>query len=190
MIVIVGVGALGSHVAQFLRDRKEKIKVVDFDRVEQKNIRSQFHTKMGLGMNKASALQRAMQGMFGVEIEYVPHKLTPLNVCAICKGAKLVIDCTDNFATRDSIKIHCGVESIPCLHGALSADGTFAQVLWSEDFKPDPEGKDGAATCEDGRHLPFYAIAAGQIAQVAQTFLDTGRKSSLQLSTGGMLRIA
>lgn len=189
VIVIVGAGALGSHVAMLLRNVKENLKVVDFDRVEQKNIQAQFHTKMGLSMNKAAALGRALQGMFGVQISTIPHKLTKDNVASIMDGARLVIDCTDNIAARKVIQDYCR-RRIPCLHGALSADGTFGQVIWSDHrFVPDPEGKDGAPTCEDGEHLPFFVLVASHMALAAQSFLEKGKKYSLQVSPMGIIRM-
>ena len=56
MIVITGVGALGSHLVQFIRNEKTAIRVVDFDRVEQKNVLSQFYGRPGVGKNKVLAL--------------------------------------------------------------------------------------------------------------------------------------
>lgn len=188
MITIVGAGALGSHVALFLRN-VDSLSVIDFDKVEQKNIQSQFHSKMGLRKNKVSALQQAMQGMFGVGIKSFPHKLTDDNAEQLLKSAEIVIDCTDNIAAREVIKNWtCGLD-IPCLHCCLSAGGDFARIIWSEDFVPDAEGVEGEATCEDGEQLPFFATAAGLIAQEIQRFVETGKKQSFQLSPAGMLRL-
>ena len=74
-VVIVGVGALGSHLVLLARNWSAKLKLVDFDRVEQKNTQAQFHSKMGLGRNKAQALGQAMQGMFGLKVDSLPRKL-------------------------------------------------------------------------------------------------------------------
>lgn len=181
-VVIVGAGALGSHLVLIARNWPHPLKVVDFDKVEQKNILSQFHTKMGLGRNKAQALQQAMQGMFGTKIEVVPHRLTPDNAEAVLGGAVLVIDCTDNAAARRTIKDFVRKEGIPCLHGCLSAAGDFARIVWDEYFQEDEEGAEGAATCENGDNLPFHALAASQIAVNAQIFLKTGVKRSTMLT--------
>lgn len=190
MIVIIGAGALGSHVALFLRNENVPITVVDFDRVEQKNILAQFHTKMGLRKNKAKALQQSLAGLFDAHIYPVPHKLTIDNVDTVLDDASLVIDCTDNIEARNLIQGFVTDVDTPCLHGALSADGTFARVMWAEDFVADAEGEDGEATCIDGEHLPFFAAAAAYLAIEAQRFLATGKKQSFQLTPAGLVRLA
>lgn len=188
-IVIVGVGALGSHVALLARNWKVQLCVVDFDRIEQKNTQAQFHSKMGLGKNKAQALQQALQGLFGVKVEAIPHKLTDDNATVLSPSA-LVIDCTDNAAARRVIQKHVRKHKIPCLHGALSADGTFGRIVWDELFVADEEGKAGQATCEDGEQLPMFALAAAQVAVAAQRFLKDGTRQSFQVLPSGITRIA
>ena len=58
-VIVVGVGALGSHVVQLLRNADATIRVIDFDKVEQKNVASQFHGKPGAsgkaGVHRAQA---------------------------------------------------------------------------------------------------------------------------------------
>ncbi len=190
MIVIIGVGALGSHVALLLRNVKHNIKVVDFDKVEQKNTQAQFHTKMGLRRNKAVALAQAMQGMFGITIEAVPHKLELDNAKQVIGRPELLIDCTDNIKTRRLIACYADTQGVPCLHGALSADGTFGRIMWSEEFVADAEGEEGEATCEGGEALPFFALAAAVMAGEVQSFLKTKKKRSFQVTPSGITRLA
>ena len=196
-VVIVGAGALGSHVVLLARNWDARITIIDHDRVEQKNVQSQFHTKMALRKNKAQALGQAMQGMFGKKLRVVPHKLTTDNVVQLLntpEGAHepedhLVIDCTDNIEARLLIQKHCDFWGIPCLHGCLAATGDFVRIIWSEHFKPDPEGFEGEATCEGGEQLPFYAVAGGLITMVAQQFLDEGKRVNLQATPFGVIRL-
>lgn len=189
-VIIIGVGQLGSHVLLFGRNWDATLKVVDFDKVEMKNTQSQFHTKMGLRRNKTQALQQAMLGMFSVRIETVPHKLTADNAEQILGGATLVIDATDNIAARQVIQTFVRAHKLPCVHGALDANGTFGRVVWDKHFKADAEGAEGEATCEDGETLPFGAMVAAQLAVAAQRFLDHGEKHSFQISPAGTQRIA
>lgn len=185
-IVIVGLGALGSHVAQALRNLKGGLKLIDFDKVEQKNTLAQFHSNMSLRRNKAQALAQAMQGLWGIKVEAIPHKLTDDNAKALLGGAGLVIDCTDNIAARDCMMRFCKAAGIPLLHGAMAADGSFARVIWTEWFVPDAESGAGA-TCEDGENLPFHLLVGGVAAQAAKTFLAKGRKVNYQVTPGGVL---
>ena len=189
-VVIVGAGALGSHVLMLARNWTVDLKVIDGDKVEQKNMQSQFHTKMGLRRNKAVSLKQAMLGLFGHTRLYpVPHYLGKGNEDVLLRDAALVIDCTDNIKARSLIQSHCKEHQIPCLHGCLSADGSFARVLWTEHFVADPEGEEGEATCEDGENLPFHGLAGALIAQVAQVFLREGRKQGFQLTGSSLVRL-
>jgi len=128
-VIIVGAGALGSHVILCGRNWPNPIRVVDFDRVEMKNTQAQFHSRMGMSRNKVQALQQAMQGMWGLKIEGIPHKLTLDNVGTVLGDAALVLDCTDNIEARQTIQGYVRAKGIPCLHGALSADGSFGRII-------------------------------------------------------------
>lgn len=188
-IVIIGVGALGSHLVLFGRNWKQGLKVVDFDKIESKNTMSQFHTNQSKGRNKVQALQQAMQGMFGIKIEVVPYKLREDNVHVILGGAGLIVDCTDNAEARRIIQGFAKANDTPCVHGALSASGDFARIVWTEKFVLDEEDAPGQATCEDGENLPFHGLAASQLAVVVQLFLRTGTKRNFQISPVGAIRL-
>jgi len=150
---------------------------------------AQVHTKMGLGNNKALALQQVIKQLFGVPIEAFPRKLIPDNVEILLGRSSLVIDCTDNIEARKLIQKFTQAHNIPCLHSALSASGDFARIVWTEHFVPDPEGTPGQATCEDGEMLPFFAAVAAQTTIVAQEFLSTSRRTSYQMTPQFLLRV-
>lgn len=188
-VVVVGAGALGSHLVLLARNWEANLQIVDFDRVEAKNIQSQFHTKMGSGKNKAKALQTTMNGLFGLKVLARPVKLAENNQSEMLGGADLIIDCTDNFAAREIIQGFAAKHEVACLHGCLSAEGDLARVVWTEHFTADAEGEEGEATCEDGRNLAFHALAAATIAQVALKFLEEGVKQSWQLTPFTFLRL-
>jgi molybdopterin-synthase adenylyltransferase len=189
-VVLVGAGALGSHVALFARNWPAALAVVDFDRVEAKNLLGQFHTELGKGKNKAVALQAAMQGLYRRAVETFPVAVSGDNAAKLLDGAALVIDCTDNLAARTLLKEHARAAGLECLHGCLSADGDLARVVWTEHFNADPEGEPGQATCEDGANLPFHAMAAALLVLTAQRFLEHGEKRSFQLTPAGLVRLA
>jgi molybdopterin/thiamine biosynthesis adenylyltransferase len=188
-ITIVGVGALGSHLVQSLRNEQVALKVIDFDRVEMKNVASQFHFKNGVGKKKTDALKQAMQFCYGRKIETVGNKLTADNVEQLLGGADLVVDCLDNGEARRLVQGFARATSVPCLHGALAADGGFARVIWDEHFVIDDETGVGAATCEDGEHLPFIQIATSYLAYAVQQFVKTGRKVGFSISPAGVEKI-
>ena len=192
-VVIVGVGALGSHLVLFGRnwpaDLDVVLWVVDDDRIETKNMASQVHTRMGMGRNKAQSLDRALQGMFGARVGSIPHRLTEDNVAHLLANTSLVIDCVDNGATRRLIQDFVREWDIPCLHGGLNADGTYGRVVWDEGFVVDDEDEEGQATCEGGEALPFHGLMGAQLAIAAQEFLITGKKRSYSLTPRGVTQI-
>ena len=190
-VVIVGLGALGSHAALALRNVTSPLRLVDFDRIEAKNVASQHHLKVSVGKNKAQALAQLLTGFFGRQgIVAIPHRLVRDNAQALLGDARLVLDCTDNQEARNTIQDLTGVLAIPCLHACISPDGSLARIVWSEHFQADPEGEAGGATCEDGANLPFHAIVGAHVAREALTFLVTDTRRSLMLTASSVVRIA
>ena len=188
-ITIIGVGALGSHLVQALRNEEATLKVIDFDRVEMRNVASQFHFKNGVGKKKVEALKQAMQFCYGRQLEIVGNKLTADNVEQLLGGADLLIDCLDNGEARRLVQGFARANGVACLHGALAADGGFGRAIWDEDFAIDDEGDAGAPTCEDGEFLPFIVLTAAHVAHAAQRFLRTGRKTGYSISPAGVEKI-
>lgn len=180
-VVVVGVGALGSHVVQLGRSLPVQWKVIDDDRIEAKNLLAQFHTRMGVGKNKAQALQQAMQGMFGVAIDAIPHRLTADNTEALLGDADLVVDCLDNAESRALIQQFVRTRAIACVHGALAPGGELGRVVWDHLFVIDSESTPGQETCEGGEHLAFIAQTAATLAQAIAIYVGDRRQISTQL---------
>lgn len=187
-ITIVGVGALGSHLVQALRNEEVVLKIVDFDRVEMRNVASQFHFKNAIGKKKTEALKQAMQFCYGRKIEVVGNKLTSDNVQQLLGDADLLVDCLDNGEARRLVQGFAKENGVPCLHGALAADGGFGRVVWTDSFVIDDEAS-GAVTCEDGEFLPFIEMVVSYLAVSVQKFLRAGRKVGFSISPVGVQKI-
>lgn len=181
---VVGVGALGSHLVQFLRSADVTIRAIDFDRVERKNTLSQFHGKPGCGKKKVDSLAQSMQMLFGLRIKTIPHRLCIDNLDALL-GGDLVIDCLDNAESRTLVQAWVRKHGVPCLHGALAPNGEFGRVVWDEQFVIDSEYGNGVDTCENGEVLPFIAITSAYLARSAQEFFLEGRRVGYEISPGG-----
>ncbi len=188
-IAVAGIGALGSHAVLLMRNFGAKIKVIDFDRIEQKNVAAQFHAQHGVGKSKTVSFAQVMDMLFKVKVESNTNRITKDNVQVLLGGSDLVLDCLDNGESRRVIQDFVRQANIPCLHGALSADGLFGQVIWDEMFKVDDEDKAGAPTCEGGEHLPFISLVSSYLAASTQAFLAKGEKIGFQVSLGGVIRI-
>lgn len=191
-IIVIGVGALGSHVVQFIRNLDININIIDMDSVETKNVQSQFHSKPNVGKNKVLSLQQSMNFLFGKRISINSNKLVESNAAQLLSSSQgktdLIIDCLDNAAARQIVQNYVRKNNIPCLHGALAADGSFGRVVWDENFKIDVESP-GAATCENGNELPFIAITSSYIAQACKKFIEDGTKVGFQISPAGSLKV-
>jgi len=186
-VVIVGVGALGSHVAQFIRNLAE-LRLVDFDRVEQKNVLSQFHSKTSVGKAKAASLQQTMNFLFGKKVDIIGNKLVSDNAKQLLGGVDLIIDCLDNAEARRIVQGFARESKIPCLHGGLAADGAFGLSVWDENFTID-EGATGAATCENGDQLPFIVLVSAFISRSAQEFLVNNKRFGYMISPQNATRV-
>lgn len=195
LIVVVGVGALGSHLVQFIRNLDANIRIIDFDRIEQKNTMSQFHPKPHTGKAKAQALKMTMTFLWKKDLDVVSNKLTKDNVEELLEDSDLIIDCLDNAPSRKLVQDWAKEHPLErkggpcCLHGALDADGNFGQVIWTEDFKIDSGSPEGTATCEDGEHLPFIVTVAAYLARAAQLFIADGTKVGFQVHPGGATKV-
>jgi molybdopterin-synthase adenylyltransferase len=185
-VVIVGVGALGSHVALLLRNAADLF-VLDDDKVESKNVLSQFHSKGGIGRNKAVAISGLMQLVYGVKVHYLPVKLTKTNLGILPPDTQLVIDCVDNADGRRVCQAAAYAIGVPCLHGGLAAEGAFGSIRWDEQFTIS-DAPAGVPTCEDGQHLAFIMEVASRMAMVAQRFLETGERHGYAVAPDAVMR--
>ena len=188
-ILIVGLGAIGSHVALALRNIDAELTLCDFDVIEHKNTQAQFHTINDVSINKAKSIESNIYNLFDPLASFASenHKITAKNAQYAIQRMGIVIDCTDNIAARTALIDACG-DTTPLLHGAMSADGTFAQAVWTERFTPDSEDGDGV-TCENGENLPFHMLVGSQVAILAQQFLKSGVKNSVQITPTKIYRI-
>lgn len=185
-VTIAGVGALGSHVVQFTRNFDAIIKIIDLDRVEQKNVKSQFHARNSSGKSKTQSLSQLMQFLFNLKIESIPHKLTNDNANQLFKGSDLIIDCFDNYDSRNIIQQFAKKNNIACLHGCLAANGEYGRVVWTEKMVIDKETSTGAATCHDGDFLPFITTVSALISRSAQEYLENNVKVGYEITTGNI----
>src|SRR5205807_80933 len=99
-IVFCGVGALGSTAATLCRNLEATLALVDFDRVESKNVLAQAYVKQSIGKNKAEALKLQLANFYGVKAEAYGVRVTAESVEALCGTADLIVDCFDNAKSR------------------------------------------------------------------------------------------
>lgn len=121
-VLIVGLGGLGAPVATYLAGAGAgHIALCDPDTVSLSNLQRQtLYTEADLGKPKADcALSRLRPMNSEIELTAVPEGLTSENAVRLVAGCDLVVDCTDNFATRYLIDDTCAAAGRPWVYGAI-----------------------------------------------------------------------
>jgi molybdopterin/thiamine biosynthesis adenylyltransferase len=187
-IVICGVGALGSTAVSLCRNLEVDLRLVDFDRVESKNLAAQWFVKQSVGKNKAEAVRLQLANFYGGKCEALGVRLAATNAAQLLADCDLAVDCFDNADSRLVLSEAARAQSLPLLHGALAADGTFGLVRWDERFTPDREDTPGQPTCEGGEHLPMIGLVGATLARAIQDFVRDGTRHDYAISLSGVTR--
>jgi molybdopterin/thiamine biosynthesis adenylyltransferase len=128
--LIVGMGGLGAPAAQFLAAAGVGTLVIcDADHVDLTNLQRQMLYATGdIGAPKVDAAARRLNAVNpDVAIRTIPHRVGPAELEALVATADVVLDCTDNFATRHAINAACVHAGKPLVSGAaLRFDGQLA----------------------------------------------------------------
>lgn len=189
-IVICGIGALGSTCVPYLRNLAAELRLVDFDRVESKNLAAQWFVKQSLGKNKAEAARLQLANFYGAKAEAMGVRLGPHNAAQLLADCALAVDCFDNADSRLALSEAARAAAVPLVHAALAADGTFGLVRWDERFTPDREDTEGQATCEGGEHLPMIGVLGAVLARTIQDFVARGARHEYLVSLSAVTRTA
>jgi molybdopterin-synthase adenylyltransferase len=187
-IAVCGVGALGSTAVQYCRNLDAELRLIDFDRVESKNLAAQWFVKQSLGKNKAEAVRLQLANFYGAKAEAMSVRLAATNAAQLLAGCALAVDCFDNADSRLALAEAARGLGLPLVHAALAADGTFGIVRWDERFTPDREDAAGQATCEGGEHLPMIGLVGATLARVVQDFVREGERRDYMISLSGVVR--
>ena len=146
-VLIVGAGGLGSPAALYLAATGVgRLGISDDDVVSLSNLQRQvLHATSRIGRPKTeSAVETLREVNPHVQVEPLQMRLTPENALEIIQRYDLVIDGSDNFATRYLVSDACFFAKKPLVWGAI---GQFTGQLST--FKP--YEKD-----ENGQPLPGY----------------------------------
>ncbi len=149
--LIVGAGGLGSPAALYLASAGiGRITLVDDDTVDFTNLQRQIlHTQERVGLAKAESGRQALAAI-NPEIAITPlqQRLSGEMLDALVATADIVLDCTDNFATRHAINRACVHHRKPLVSGAaIRFDGQISVYDLRRDDSPCyhclfPEGED------------------------------------------------
>lgn len=121
-VLIVGCGGLGAPVSLYLAAAGVgSITLIDGDSVELSNLQRQItFSESDIGKSKAQCTQQRLQAINSdIYISAINQALSVDNADALIKAADLVLDCTDNFATRYLINDLCKLNRTPWIYASI-----------------------------------------------------------------------
>ena len=128
--LIIGAGGLGSPVALYLGSAGVgRITVVDHDVVDETNLQRQIaHNLARVGHPKAESIVEAIAAINpDVRVTPVVQRAGDALLSELIAQADVVLDCTDNFATRHAINRACVKHRKPLVSGAaIRMDGQLS----------------------------------------------------------------
>ena len=121
-VVIIGAGGLGSPAALYLASGGiGHITLVDDDTVDLTNLQRQIaHTTARVGQPKADSARVTLQQINpGIVVSALTERADDARLAELVAGADVVLDCTDNFATRHAVNRACVALGKPLVSGAV-----------------------------------------------------------------------
>ena len=186
-VLLVGAGGLGSPLALYLAAAGVgTLGVVDHDRVEESNLQRQvLHGTAELGAPKVDSAARRLRDINPhVEVIAYPEALSSDNALEILKNYQIVVDGTDNFATRYLVNDACVFLGLPHVYGSVfrfegqvsvfhaAAGGPCYRCLY-----PKPPLPETAPNCAEGGVLGILPGVIGtlQATEVIKLLLGVGK---------------
>ena len=121
-VLLIGAGGLGSPIGIYLAAAGiGTIGIIDSDVVDESNLQRQIlHTTASVGTPKVDSAERAILALNPhVKVRKFHERLTSENVMRIFDGFDVVVDGSDNFATRYLVNDACVLKKIPNVHGSI-----------------------------------------------------------------------
>ncbi|MCF8160223.1 MAG: molybdopterin-synthase adenylyltransferase MoeB [Polaromonas sp.] len=129
-VLVIGAGGLGSPVALYLGSAGVgHITVVDDDTVDLTNLQRQVaHTVARVGQPKVQSIEAAIAQLNpGVQVTAIQQRADTALLGQLVAQADVVLDCCDNFSTRQAINAACVLHKKPLVSGAaIRFDGQLS----------------------------------------------------------------
>ena len=132
-VLMVGAGGLGSPAAYYLAAAGVgTLSIIDDDVVDRSNLQRQIlHTDDRVGLPKVESARATLTGLNpSVDVRTHQVRLTSENVDELFAGHDVVIDGSDNFATRYLVNDACVKLGIPNVHGSIFRFDGQVSVFW------------------------------------------------------------
>ena len=184
-VAVIGVGGIGSPALQYLAGSGiGRFTLVDDDTVDPSNLQRQtIYSERDTGHGKA-VIARQWLADFDrkLEVEISDARIGPDNAARLLAGVDLVVDGTDNFATRLAVSDSCVAAGVPLLSAAVGRFqgqvGAFAGHLGDQPcyrcFVGDAFDAEDCDTCAEDGMLGAMAGWVGTFAalQAIRVLLD------------------
>jgi len=121
-VLVVGAGGLGSPVLQYLAAAGiGRLGIVDDDRVERSNLQRQvIHRDDDVGRPKVDSAREFVTGRNpDVTVDTYAERFGTDNAAGLVDEYDIVVDASDNFATRFLVNDACTLAGVPFSHGAV-----------------------------------------------------------------------
>ncbi|HEY9349093.1 MAG TPA: adenylyltransferase/sulfurtransferase MoeZ [Acidothermales bacterium] len=187
-VLCVGAGGLGSPALMYLAAAGVgTLGIVEFDVVDESNLQRQIiHGQSDIGRSKAESARDTVREI-NPHVEVVLHeeRLDSDNAMQIFAGYDLIVDGTDNFATRYLVNDACVLLGKPYVWGSIYRFDGQASVFWAEHgpcyrcLYPEPPPPGMVPSCAEGGVLGVLCASIGSIQVNEAIKLLTGIGDSL-----------
>ena len=187
-VLVIGAGGLGSPALLYLAAAGVgTLGILDFDNVEESNLQRQvIHGQSDLGRSKAQSAAASVAEVNPL-VHTVLHevRLDSDNAIEIFSGYDLVLDGTDNFATRYLVNDACVLLGMPYVWGSIFRFEGQVSVFWAEhgpqyrDLYPVPPPPGSVPSCAEGGVLGVLCSSIGSVMSTEAIKLVTGIGRSL-----------
>ena len=182
-VLCVGAGGLGSPALMYLAAAGVgTLGIVEFDVVDESNLQRQIiHGQSDIGRPKAESARDSVREINPL-VNVVVHdtRLDNDNVLEIFAQYDLIVDGTDNFATRYLVNDACVLLDKPYVWGSIYRFDGQASVFWNKygpnyrDLYPDPPPPGMVPSCAEGGVLGVLCASIGSIMATEAVKLITG----------------
>lgn len=182
-VLCVGAGGLGSPALMYLAAAGVgTLGIVEFDTVDESNLQRQIiHGQSDIGKSKAlSAKEKIAEINPNVNVVVHEVRLDTDNVMEIFAQYDLIVDGTDNFATRYLVNDACVLLKKPYVWGSIYRFDGQASVFWAEYgpcyrcLYPEPPPPGMVPSCAEGGVLGVLCASIGSIQTTEAIKLVTG----------------
>jgi len=187
-VLAIGAGGLGSPTLMYLAAAGVgTLGVVDYDTVDESNLQRQIiHGQSDIGRSKAQSARDSIHEINPlVKVVLHEERLDNDNVFEIFNQYDLIVDGTDNFATRYLVNDACVLLGKPYVWGSIYRFDGQASVFWAENgpcyrcLYPEPPPPGMVPSCAEGGVLGVLCASIGSIQATEAIKLLTGVGESL-----------